>query len=113
MPMISVSCTLSGDANDGRLDFSGSCGGGFLSSNVRASLRFNPQTGTYSGSFSNGSRNATLSGRRQGDNIALDMHEADEPARQLTLALQNGRLQLSMLRKDDRAQVMQLGLQRS
>ncbi|HVV93643.1 MAG TPA: hypothetical protein VHD15_09515 [Hyphomicrobiales bacterium] len=109
-PPVSVSCSLTGSAAGAALTLTGRCGGGLIGSSVSARLAYDAASHAYRGSWSAGGSNATLAGRRHGEEIALDVAAADEPGRHLTLALDQGRLHLSMTRSDDHAEVLRLAL---
>jgi hypothetical protein len=109
-PSLKVSCSLTGDAAGQSLVLTGRCGGGLIGSDVSARLAYDPARHAYRGSWSAGGSSATLAGHRQGPAIGLNVAAPDEPGRHLTLALDQGRLHLSMTRNDDHAEVLRLAL---
>lgn len=112
-PMVSVACNLAGTAVGQRLELKGRCSGGVVSTQVNATMEYDPQTGAYMGSWKTSGTNAGLAGKRLGNRMSLSVRETGEPGRRLTLSIQGRRLNFTMHRTDDRAKVLQLALNRS
>jgi hypothetical protein len=112
-PMVTVACTLSGDATGQALELKGKCGGGMISTSVTASMRFDPRHGGYVGTWKTSGTNAGLAGKRLGNRIQFAVRESGEPGRRLTLSIQGSRMHFTMHRTDDKAKVMTLALNKS
>jgi hypothetical protein len=112
-PMVTVACTLAGNAAGETLELKGKCGGGMISTSVSASMKFDPRHGGYVGTWRTSGTNAGLAGKRLGNRIHLAVRETGEPGRRLTLSVQGSRMSFTMHRTDDRAKVMTLALNRS
>lgn len=112
-PMVTVACTLDGNAAGQTLELKGKCGGGMLSTSVNASMKFDPRHGGYVGTWKTSGTNAGLAGKRLGNRIHLAVRETGEPGRRLTLSIQGSRMHFTMHRTEDRAKVMTLALNRS
>lgn len=112
-PMVSVSCNLAGTAAGQKLELKGKCSGGLVSTQVNATMEYDPATGAYIGSWKTSGTNAGLAGKRLGNRMSLSVRESGEPGRRLTLSIQGSRLHFTMQRTDDKAKVLQLALNKS
>jgi hypothetical protein len=67
-----VTCTLTGQSSATSVSMSGECGAFIFSKRISADLKFDPNSGRYSGVYVGSSIGpASLSGRRSGDAVVL------------------------------------------
>jgi hypothetical protein len=67
-----VSCSLTGRSSENAVLMDGQCGAFIFSKQIRAEIRYDPQSGRYSGVYVGSSIGpASLSGKRSGDAVVL------------------------------------------
>jgi hypothetical protein len=108
---VALRCDVSGQADGERLRISGRCSGSGFSTNVAATLRYDPRANRYVGTWSDGATGtAGLAGSRRGATLSLAV--TGEETRRMTLTAQGGNFRLS-LDKQDGAKVVSIAFQRS
>ncbi len=113
---VALRCDVSGQAQGDRLVIQGTCSGSGVQRKMSASLRYNPRTRSYQGSWSDGTSSAGLSGARRGGSLSLVVSETESAgeARRMTLTPQQGRFQLSLKKASDPGQpLVTIAFQRS
>lgn len=67
-----VTCSFTGQSSATGVTMRGKCGAFIFSKDIQAELRFNPETGRYSGTYVGSSIGpAALNGKRNGDSVVL------------------------------------------